>query len=102
MIFVYSVFANQREAKRIGRALLREKLAACVNIVPVDSMYIWQKKIIKDKEVIALIKTRKGNFNKVEKFILEKHSYDTPCILEIPMTRVNKKYLSWLNNVIPK
>lgn len=97
MIFVYSTFPNKKEAKKIGERLVRKKLAACINIFPIESVYIWRGKVIKDKEFAAIIKTKKENFKKVEKFILANHSYDTPCILEIPVSRVTKKYLNWLN-----
>jgi len=96
MIFVYSTFPNKKEAKEIGEKLVHKKLAACLNIFPIDSIYYWRGKIFKEKEFAAIIKTKKENFKKVEKFILENHSYDTPCILEIPVGRVNKKYLKWL------
>jgi len=97
MIFVYSTFSNRKEAKEIGERLVKKKLAACVNIFPIDSIYFWQGKIVKDKEFAAIIKTRKENFKKIEKFIFENHSYETPCILEIPIGRVTKKFLKWLN-----
>jgi len=96
MIFIYSTFPNKKEAKRIGEELVKNKLVACVNIFPIESTYLWRNKIIKDKEFAAIIKTKKENFEKVEKFILENHSYDTPCIIEIPLGRITKKYLSWL------
>ncbi|MDI6603460.1 MAG: divalent-cation tolerance protein CutA [Patescibacteria group bacterium] len=97
MIFIYSTFPSKREAKEIGEKLVEKKLAACVNIFPIESLYIWQEKIVKDKEFAAIIKTKKENFKEVEKFVLKNHSYDTPCILEIPIGRVTKKYLKWLN-----
>jgi len=97
MIFIYSTFSNKKEARKIGGGLVRKKLAACVNIFPIDSIYRWQGKIVKDKEFAAIIKTRKQNFKRIEKFILENHSYETPCIIEIPVGRANKKYLNWLN-----
>lgn len=110
MIFIYSTFPTKKEAKEIGEKLIQKKLAACVNIFPIDSIYYWpssakasegkQKKIVKDKEFAVIIKTRKKNFKKVEKFILENHSYNTPCILEIPIGRVTKQYLNWLNKAI--
>jgi len=96
MIFIYSTFPNKKEARRIGERLVKNKLVACVNIFPIESIYLWRNKIIKDKEFVAIIKTKKENFDKVEKFILENHSYDTPCIIEIPLGRITKKYLSWL------
>lgn len=96
MIFIYSTFPFKKEAKEIGEKLVQKKLAACVNIFPIDSIYSWQKKIVGDKEVAVIIKTEKRNFKKIEKFILENHSYNTPCILEIPVGQVTKKYSKWL------
>jgi periplasmic divalent cation tolerance protein len=96
MIFIYSTFPNKKEAGAIGEELVQKRLAACVNFFSIDSIYFWQGKLVKDKEFAAIFKTKKENFRKVEKFILENHSYDTPCIIEIPVGRVTKKYLSWL------
>lgn len=96
MIFIYSTFPDKKEARKIGEDLVKKKLAACVNIFPIDSIYSWQEKIVRDKEVAVIIKTEKRNFKKIEKFILENHSYNTPCILEIPVDRVAKKYSKWL------
>ena len=100
MIFIYSTFSSKKEAKEIGKRLVRKKLAGCVNIFPIDSIYSWQRKIVRDKEFAAIIKTKKENFKKVEKFIQDHHSYDTPCILEISTGHVTKKYLKWLRKSI--
>ena len=97
MIFIYSTFPNKKEAKRIGENLIKKKLAACINIFPIESIYFWQKRIVKDKEFAAIIKTKKKNFKKIEKFILENHPYEVPCILQIEIKKANKKYLKWLN-----
>ena len=97
MIFVYSTFPNKNIAKRVGERLVRKKLAACCNIFPIDSIYSWREKIVEEKEFAVIIKTRKENFKKIEKFILESHPDDTPCILEIPINRVTARYLQWLN-----
>lgn len=96
MIFIYSTFPNKEEAEKIAEELIRQKLAACVNILPIDSVYIEEGKIEKSKEAAAIIKTRKINFKRVEKFILENHSYKIPCIIGIPIRKVNKKYFHWL------
>ena len=96
MIFIYSTFPNKKEAKKIAEELIRQKLAVCVNILPIDSLYFWEGKIAKSKEVAVIIKTRKANFKKVEKFISKNHSYKIPCIVGIPIRKVNKKYFHWL------
>lgn len=100
MVFVYSTFPDRKEARKIGEGLIRKKLAACLNIFPIEVIYPWKGKIVKGKEFAALIKTEKKNFKKVEKFILENHSYDTPCIIEIPTGRVTEKYLKWLKEKV--
>lgn len=97
MIFIYSTFPTKTKAKEIGRKLVEKKLTACVNIFAIDSIYSFKKKVVRDKEFVAIIKTKKRNFRKIEKFILKNHPYTTPCILEIPIGRVTKKYRDWLN-----
>ena len=100
MIFVYIVCKNKAEAKKIGLSLVKKRLAACCNIFPIESIYWWNKKIVKDREIVLIIKTIKKNFKKIEKEAKKLHSYKTPCILEIPIKRVNLKYLSWLRKEI--
>lgn len=96
MIFVYITCQNKKEAKKIGQSLIEKKLAACCNIFPVNSIYWWKKKIVRDKEVALIVKSLKENFNKIEKEVKKLHSYSVPCILEIPIKRKNLKYFNWL------
>jgi periplasmic divalent cation tolerance protein len=100
IIFIYSTFSTKKEAKEIGKKLIQNKLATCINIFPIESVYSWQRKIVQDKEFAVIIKTKKENFKRVEEFILNYHSYDTPCILEIPIKRITKKCLKWINKTI--
>ena len=100
MIFVYSTFPNKNIAKRVGERLVRKKLAACCNIFPIDSIYSSREKIVQDKEFAVIIKTKKENFKKIEQFILANHPDETPCILEMPISRVTARYLQWLNKEV--
>lgn len=100
MIFVYSTFPSKKEAEKIGSALVRQKLAACVNIFSIESMYWGKSKLVRNKETAMIVKTKKQNFRKVEDFILRHHSYDAPCIIEIPIGRVVRKYLNWLSHQV--
>ena len=68
MIFIYSTFPSRKEAGRIGESLVKKKLAGCVNIFPIDSVFTWKGKISKDKEVAAIIKTEKKNAEIKERF----------------------------------
>lgn len=97
-IFIYTTFASKEEAKKISHELIEKKLAACANIWPINSVYKWQRKVQDSQEWVAIIKTKKNYFTKVEEFIVSKHSYDTPCIIEIPVGQVAKKYSDWLSS----
>ena len=100
MIFIYITCKNKREAKRIGLFLVKKRLAACCNIFPIESIYWWRNKIVKDKEVVLIAKTLKKNFRKIEKEVKRLHSYTVPCILEIPITQGSKDFLNWLEKEI--
>ena len=102
MIFVYIVCKNKAEAKRIGLSLVKKRLVACCNVFPIDSIYMWKKKTIKDKEAVLIAKTIKKNFKEIEKEVKKVHSYKIPCILEIPIRKANPEYLSWLRKEIKK
>jgi len=100
MIIVYSTFPNRKKAKEVAEKLIEKKLAGCVNIFPIEAIYSWQGKTEGGREFAAVIKTKKEKFRQVEKLILENHPDDTPCILEVPVGRVAKKYLSWLDKSV--
>lgn len=100
MILIYSIFPNKEEAEKIAEELISRKLAACVNIFPINSVYFNEGKIEKSEEAAAFIKTRKVNFKKVEKFISKNHSYKIPCVIGISARKVNKKYFHWLKEAL--
>jgi len=96
-IFVYMTAASETEAQRIAEAVVTERLAACANILPgMTSVYRWEGKIQKEKEVVVIFKTREELFPSLEARIKELHSYDTPCIVALPVTAASKDYLQWI------
>ena len=97
-IVIYITTGSVNEAKKIGRALVEEKLVACSNIIsPIRSIYSWQGKICDDKEALMVLKTRKKLFNQIVKRVEKLHSYDVPEIIAMPIIEGSSKYLSWLN-----
>ena len=95
---VYVTFPSKKEAVQIVSMIVREKLAACANIIDsITSIYCWNEKIQKDSECIVLKKKKKKKFKEIEQKILKFHSYETPCILKLEITDGNKSYLSWLH-----
>lgn len=95
-IIALTTFARKEEAENVAKTLLKEKLAACVQLIPIESKYLWQGKIEESKEILCLIKTKEKLFNKLEKRIKELHSYSVPEIIMLRIEDGNKEYLKWL------
>lgn len=97
MILIYITCKNKKEAKKISSYLIKKRMVGCCNIFSIDSIYRRNNKIVKDKEMVLILKTSKKNFTIIEKEVKKLHSYDVSCILEIPVGRVNLEYLRWIN-----
>ena len=93
---IYVTTGSDDEARRIGRTLVEEKLAACSNIVPIKSIYRWQDKIEEADEVAMFIKTRSELADRVIDRVKELHSYEVPCIVTFPIEKGNPDYLKWI------
>lgn len=86
-------------AETIANFLVKEKLAACVNIVPkIKSIYTWQNKIEKEEEVLIFIKTKQSLFNQVKEKIRLLHPYEVPEIISINIQEGTTDYLNWISN----
>lgn len=94
-IIIYTTYPDSKTAKKISNLLLKQKLIACVNYLPIESSFIWQKKIKNSKEIVSLIKTKTENWRKVKTEIEKLHPYDTPCIMKIEV-EANKEYVKWI------
>ena len=95
-VIIVSTFPNKTITKKIANALVKKKLAACVNITKIDSVYSWKGKIQNDSEYLAIFKTTKKNEKTLKNEIKKLHPYDVPEIAEIDVTSINKSYLNWL------
>ena len=99
VVSVYAVFANAEEAERIGRTVIEERLAACINILgPCRSIYHWEGKIETAEEVPAILKTQDWNSDDLIERIAELHSYDVPCVATWPINRILRKYADWVED----
>lgn len=98
---VLTTAANPDEARRIGRALVEERLAACTTLIPaVESIYRWQGAIETSAETMLLIKTEVGKLTQLEARLLALHSYDTPEFLVLPVHAGSDKYLAWMREAV--
>lgn len=86
-----------RVARKIAKALLKARMAACVNIVPrIESHYWWKDKLESGAEVLMIIKTTQTKLAALESAIIANHPYDTPEVISFALNRSNAKYLGWL------
>ena len=99
MKIIYTTLNNNDEARRLGRKLLEEKLANCVNFFPITCMYNYENKITEEPEVVLVIKTREGKYSQIEAVIKNEINYDN-FIGEINVTQVNTNFESWLCSVV--
>jgi periplasmic divalent cation tolerance protein len=94
---VYCTCPDQVVAERIAEAVVSERLAACVNLVPdVTSIYRWQGEIQRDAELLLIIKTRRTVYPQLEARIIELHPYQVPEIIALPIQAGSAAYLAWI------
>jgi periplasmic divalent cation tolerance protein len=97
-IYLVSTFYPKlNEAKKIAKLVVRNKLAACVNINKnINSLYIWKSKMFDEIEIELNFKTSEKKLKKLISFLEKKHPYACPPIISFPIKKVNKKYLDWV------
>ena len=101
VISVYVVFADDDETERIGRAMLEERLAACINILgPIRSVYRWKGAVEKADEVAAIFKTTHRQADALITRIAALHSYDVPCIANWPIDKILAPYAEWVEESV--
>jgi periplasmic divalent cation tolerance protein len=96
-ILVLMTASSEKEGEKIAQALVKEKLAACVNVLPaIKSVYRWKGEIASEQEVLLLAKTKDRLFDRLKKRVLELHSYEVPEIIALPVLAGLEVYLGWL------
>ena len=97
--WLYMTAGSVEEAKSIGQILVGKNLAACVNLLEnMTSIYKWEEKLEESQEVIMIAKTRKTLMPKLIEIVNSIHSYDCPCVLELPVQSGNPDFLSWIES----
>lgn len=86
------------EAQNIAEALIQQRLAACVNIVPqITSVYRWKGEVCRDTEVLLVVKTDRQQFAELEQAVKQVHSYEVPEIIALPIEVGSQAYLTWVD-----
>ena len=95
-VIIVSTFPSKQSVNSIADLLVKKKLAACVNIIKISSIYTWKGKIENQNEYLALFKTTKKNQSVLKKELKKLHPYDVPEIVEINVESINQPYMKWL------
>lgn len=93
----YITTADEDEARRIGRTLVEERLAACVNILsPMQSIYLWDGALQQAQEAVLLAKTTRARMAELTERVKALHSYDCPCIVAFDLNGGSAAFLAWV------
>ncbi|GJD87374.1 Divalent-cation tolerance protein CutA [Methylobacterium hispanicum] len=96
-LLVYTTFADAETALDIGESLVRDRLAACVNVLPgMRSVYAWKGAVERGAEVVALVKSREGLGPELAAALKARHPYETPIILHLPVEAADPGTLAWI------
>lgn len=94
---VYMTSGSLAEARKIGRELVEQRLAACVNIIDgMNSFYWWEGEVQDDREVVFMAKTRADLVPELIERVKSLHSYEVPCIVTLPVLEGYRPFLDWV------
>lgn len=98
-IIIYITHPDLKTAKKIVVSLMKDRLIACGNFFPINSIYWWKGKIENSKEIVSIVKTKTENWEKVKSAVVKLHPYETPCIMKTDV-EANDDYESWINKEV--
>lgn len=98
-VALYVTASNKKEAQKISTIIVKERLAACANIIgKIQSVYWWKGKLEKGDESLLILKTKQSLAKKAIRRIKTIHSYDCPCITVFPIIGGNPAFLQWISD----
>jgi periplasmic divalent cation tolerance protein len=102
VLAVHTSFSNKRDAVRVSRILVEEKLAACANILPAQSIYRWKENVEEEDEVVVILKTCEETYPALEERLARLHPYEVPMVVAFRVQAGSKNYLAWLAEGLAK
>ncbi len=100
-IIVFVTCESREQGEKIAHAVVTEKLAACVNLLPgIRSCYVWERKMTWSEEVLLMIKTTRGRFGQLQDRVKALHSYEVPEVVSISIDEASQPYLDWIDTSV--
>ncbi len=90
---------DRAAAKAMAQALIAKRLVACVQMMPIESIYEWQGAVEEAAEILLLCKMKREDYAEAEKLILAQHPYETPEVVLLPIEAGSSAYLAWIDKV---
>ena len=88
---------DRDEARTIASALVERRLAACVQLLPIESLYVWEGEVVDEEEILLLVKTRADAYDAIVEAVRSLHSYEVPEIVSIDVAAGDRRYLDWID-----
>lgn len=96
---VLTTCPDQESAERLAHLLVETRLAACVNIIPgLSSVYRWKGEVVKDNELLLVIKSRTDRFDSLRETIIANHPYELPEVIAVSVSAAHLPYLAWIDS----
>ena len=89
---------SKESAKKIAGLLVERRLAACVQLLPIESVYVWEGKVCDSEEILLLIKSKAALFDELARAVKENHEYEVPEIIQLPIVSGLPEYLKWIDD----
>lgn len=96
---ILTTCGDREQAGGIASGLVRNRLAACVQIMPITSYYEWKKEVNTDAEQLLIIKAKQEAYQRIEEYIINNHTYEIPEVIKIPIQGGFASYLRWIDEV---
>ncbi len=100
MVFIYNTCRDVNTAKELGKKIIKARVAACVNIWPMHSIYFSDGELKEDTEAVLFIKTNEPKMAEIENFLIKNHTYTTPIVAALEVKRLNREYKEWMGTVM--
>jgi len=98
-LLVTTTCPDRENARKIAGLIVEARLAACVQLLPIDSIYTWKGEVCDESEILLLIKSKSVLYDKLQTLIWRNHAYDVPEIIQVPLTGGLPAYMKWIDEV---